>query len=197
MAVSVVSGWESGLDPAEIPFVLVNAWICFRTWSSSSLGNKPLSPLEESSTRHANRQMDFSPWFWWDTTYMLQIVLINHGLQPMNTFSPSPIFCYQCLAVLWRPRQLELEAQWGHFFLECFIKIVTLIYPKKIASILLHIENYSPCFTAAYYKLLASIGLNFHIPVDFRPNFLFPHIVSIRHPNLKQVEKSWPSLVIY
>ena len=40
MAFSVVGGWESGLEPTGIPLVLKNAWICFRT-SSSSLGNNP------------------------------------------------------------------------------------------------------------------------------------------------------------
>ena len=40
MAFSVDGGWESGLEPTGMPLVLKNAWICFRT-SSSSLGNSP------------------------------------------------------------------------------------------------------------------------------------------------------------
>ncbi len=42
---------------------------------------------------------------------------------------------------------------------------------------------------------LASISLNFHIPVDFRSNVLLPHILSILHPN--RVKISWFSLLIY
>ncbi len=40
MAVSVISGWESGLGPVMNSYVLVRDCICFRP-SSSSLGNNP------------------------------------------------------------------------------------------------------------------------------------------------------------
>jgi hypothetical protein len=89
--------------PGGIPLVLTNAWICFRI-SSTSLSNNPslqnhsAAKIEESTTRHANRQVEFSPLPWCDKTYLLQTVFSYHGMKRIITFCPSFLFCYQCIA---------------------------------------------------------------------------------------------------
>ncbi len=54
--------------------------------------------IGESATGHAILPMDFSLLSWWDMTYMLQIVLIYHGMKLINTFCLSHLCCYQHLA---------------------------------------------------------------------------------------------------
>ena len=94
MAFCVVGGWESGQELAGSQLMLMNAWICFRT-SFSFVCNNPSLQIR---TGHAILLMDFSPLSWWDKTYMLQIVLIYHGMKLMNTLCLSHLFCYWCLA---------------------------------------------------------------------------------------------------
>ena len=100
----VVSGWESGQEVAGSPLMLMNAWILFRT-SISFEGNNP--PLQIRSfggnwgkcNQTAMIQIHFSPLSWWDKTYMLQIVLIYHGMKLMITLCLCHLFCFWCLAV--------------------------------------------------------------------------------------------------
>ena len=56
-----------------------------------------LVEIEERATGHVILLMDFPPLSRWDTTYMLQIVLIHHGMKLMNTLCLS-LFCYWCFA---------------------------------------------------------------------------------------------------
>ncbi len=54
--------------------------------------------IRESATRCVILLMDFSLLSWWDTTYMLQIVLIYRGMKLINTLCFSHLFCYWCVA---------------------------------------------------------------------------------------------------
>ena len=58
-----------------------------------------LVEIEESATGHAILPNPFSPLSWWDKTYMLQIVLIYHGMKLMNTLCLSHLICFWCLAM--------------------------------------------------------------------------------------------------
>ena len=58
-----------------------------------------LVEIEESATGPATLPIDFSPLSWWDKTYMLQIVLIYHGMKLMNTLCLSHLICFWCLAM--------------------------------------------------------------------------------------------------
>ncbi len=54
--------------------------------------------IRESATRRVILPMDFSLLSWWDTTYMLHIVLIYHGMKLLNTVCLSHLFCYWWVA---------------------------------------------------------------------------------------------------
>ena len=58
-----------------------------------------LVEIEESATGHAILPNPFSPLSWWDKTYVLQIVLIYHGMKLMNTLCLSHLICFWCLAM--------------------------------------------------------------------------------------------------
>ena len=58
-----------------------------------------LVEIEESATGHAILPNHFSPLSWWDKTYVLQIVLIYHGMKLMNTLCLSHLICFWCLAM--------------------------------------------------------------------------------------------------
>ncbi len=177
MAVSVVSGWESGLGPVVSSYLLESYWICFRT-SFSSLGINPhcriahLVEIKESAIRHAKRQMGFSPLSWWDTSCLLLIVPIYHGLKQADTFCSSHIFCYQCLAGSW-----EHMPNCRQFFLKCIIKALFCLKKMLLSCCILCLRR-----SKSMYFCVALIGVKFHIPVVLRVNVLFPHILSILHP---------------
>ncbi len=54
--------------------------------------------IRESATRRVILLMDFPLLSCWDTTYMLQIVLIYHGMKLLNTLCLFHFFCYWCVA---------------------------------------------------------------------------------------------------
>ncbi len=54
--------------------------------------------IRESATRSVILLMDFSLLSWWDTTYMLQILLIYNAMKLINIIYLSSLFWNQCLA---------------------------------------------------------------------------------------------------
>ena len=84
----------------------------------------------------------------------------------------------------------EGETNERHFFAEMFIK--RWFYSEKLCLL---------CCILSVYRLqimiyfLSSLDFDFHIPVDFGLNVLFPHISSVLHWN--SMETSWFSLVIH
>ena len=84
----------------------------------------------------------------------------------------------------------EGEPNVRQFFAEIFIK--RRFFSKKLCLL---------CCILSVYRLqnmichLSSLGSDFHIPVDFGSNVLFPHIFSVLHCN--SIETSWFSLVIH
>jgi len=84
----------------------------------------------------------------------------------------------------------EGEPNVPQFFTENFIKRRFCI--KKLCLL---------CWILSVHRLqsliyhLSSLGIDFHIPVDFGLNVLFPHIFSVLHRN--SIETSWFSLVIH
>ncbi len=144
MAVSVVSNWESGLGPVQISYLLVSDWICFRT-SLSSLGinlslqnhsfGAKLVEIEESATRHANKQMGLSPWSSWQTNYLLQIFLFYSGLKPTDTFHFSQIVWNECLARNSSPTDsnISLNVSLKHFSVWKIVSILFLAVFKEIS----------------------------------------------------------------
>ena len=58
-----------------------------------------LVEIKGSATGLAILPNPFSPLSWWDKTYVLQIVLIYHGMKLMNTLCLSHLICFWCLAM--------------------------------------------------------------------------------------------------
>jgi hypothetical protein len=70
--------------------------------------------IEESATRHVNRQVEVSPLPWWDKTYLLQMVFSYHEMKLITTLCLSHRLCYLCPA--------GKVTQWATCFAEIFIK---------------------------------------------------------------------------
>jgi hypothetical protein len=103
--------WQSQWFVGEnLDWSWLGALLCWRLLGSISehhsleLGTIPHSRLtsfviiRESATRCVILLMDFSLLSWWDTTYMLQIVLIYSGMKLINTLCISPLVCYWWVA---------------------------------------------------------------------------------------------------
>jgi hypothetical protein len=100
MAVSMVGGWESGLELVGSPLVLINAWISFRT-SFSWVGNNPSlqTHLLCENQRKCHHTCN-------STEGLFSAVLMRHDLHvadpsylPWNeAYELSHLFCYWCLA---------------------------------------------------------------------------------------------------
>ena len=76
------------------------------------------------------------------------------------------------------------------FFAEIFIK--RRFCSKKLCLLCCML---SACRLQFMIYHLSSLGFDFHVPIDFGFNVLFPHIFSVLHCN--SVETSWFSLVIH
>ena len=137
-----------------------------------------LVEIEESATGHAILPMDFSPLSWWDKTYMLQIVLIYHGMKLMNTLCLSHLFFYWCLARKASPTS----------------DTFSLIFSLKDDSARKNCVEFVACCLYTDCSSWFPTHHHFHIQVDFGFNDLFSHIFSFLHHN--SVETSWFSHMI-
>ena len=183
----VVGGWESGLELADSPLMLMNAWICFRT-SISFEGNNP--PLQIRSfggnrgkcnwTRDSTEQLFSSVLMRQDllvagTSYLPWNEAYEHSLS-----LSSHLFLVPCY---------EGEPNEHHFLADIFIK--RWFCSKKSCQICCMLAKYWLKFMISHAQ---SLGFEFHIQVDFGFNdHLFSHIFSFLHHN--SLETSWFSLM--
>ncbi len=118
MAVSMVGGWESGLELAGNPLVLNNAWIGFRTSFSWGGNNPSADALVLWKSEKVPPDVRF---YWWT----FSAILMRHDLHvedrsylPWNEaykYSVS-LISFVINALLGR------HAQWATLFLRIFIK---------------------------------------------------------------------------
>ncbi len=103
MVVSVVGGWESGLELVGSPLMLKNAWICFRT-SFSWVGNNPSlqSHLFCENQRKSYQTRDPTDGLFFAVLLRQDLHIadsfIYKGMKFINTLCLSHLICYWCLA---------------------------------------------------------------------------------------------------
>jgi len=187
MAVSVVSSWESGLGPVGISYVLASDWICFRT-SFPSLGNYP-SLQNHSLGRNLGKCNQTCE----QTNGIISFVLmrnnllvadLSYGWWIESNWHFQFLSCRFYSVPCW-----ERKPNGQPFFLEWFIKAQFWVKKLCLYCFILYLRR----FQSIHYGV-ALIALNFHVPVDFRLNVLFPFILSILHPFW--VGKSWLPFVM-
>ncbi len=116
--------------------------------------------------------MGFSLLSWWDTTYMLQIVLIFHEMKRINTLCLSHLCWYQRLA-----GNLKASPMGDTFSL----KFLLIEHSVRKYCLLWFMP---PEFGLSFMKTqLSSLDFDFHVSVDFCFNVSFPHISSVLHPS--------------
>jgi hypothetical protein len=176
MAVSVVSGWESELEMAESHLVLKNARICFRASSSFVLGNNPSLQICSSSSDQGKCNKTGNPSIRNFSTTLTSHILIlaDSSYLPMDEAYTKPVSpicrlstpCYEC-----KPKV-------RHFFDKVFIKawfcwgwICLFCHMTSVGGLEIMVQH------------TPSIICDFHLPVDFSLDILFPCIFWFLHQN--------------
>jgi hypothetical protein len=164
MALSVVGGWESGLEQAGIPVVLKNDWICFRT-SSPLLGNNP------SLQSHSFCEN-------WGKCNQI-CGQTNEAFPSSKTYNVADSSCLpgneaykhslSLSSLLLSMPCWEGTPNGRHFFAEKFIK---RWFCSK--TLCLFCCMLSACRLASIICDLSSIGFDFHLHVDLGSTCLFP-----------------------
>ena len=188
MAVSVVGGWESGQELAGSPFVLKNAWICLIT-SFSFVGNNPSLQIRSISENRGkcNRTCDPTDRLFSSVPMRQDLNVADSSYLPWyeaNEHSPS------LSSLLLSMPCWEGEPNARQFFAEIFIK--RRFCSKKLCLLCCIL---SVCRLKNMICHSSSLDFDFHIPVDFGLNVLFPHNFSVLPCN--SIETSWFSLVIH
>jgi hypothetical protein len=176
MAVSMVSGRESEQELAESHLMLKNAWLCFRM-SSSFVGNNPTLQIHSSwfsedwgkCNKTCNPSIsDFST-----------ILTSYNKILADSSHLPSDEAYRQCLSLscyrLSTPCY-KCNPNARHFFEFCFIK-AWFCWVK----ICLFCHMTSVGWLEIMIQHTPSIMCDFHFPVDFRLDILFPHIFWFLH----------------
>ncbi len=187
MALSVVVDWESVLQPAGIPLVQKNAWICLRA-ASSSLGNNP--SLQNHSFYENRGECNqtcehtgqiFSSALMWEDLHIADNIFIPWNEARHHTLSLWSLL-YQFLAGKANPMGVVGRC----FFAEIFIKRWTC--SKSLCLI---------CCMLSARRLELMISSLSWIDFNFQSSALgfntrFPRNFSVLHHN--SMETSWLSL---
>ncbi len=188
MAVSQVGGWESGQELAGSPFILKKDWICFIT-SFSFVGINPSLQIRLFSENggKCNRTCDPADGVFSSVPMRQDLIVADSSY--LTWYEAYEHFLSLSSLLLWMPCW-EGKPKERHFFTKIFIKRQSC--SKNMCLFCCILSVYRLQFMI---YLLSSLGFDFHIPVDFGFNVLFPHIFAVLHRN--SVETSWFSLVIH
>ncbi len=178
MAVFMVSGRKSEKEPAESHLMLKNAWLCFRI-SSSFVGNNPSLQIHSFSKDRGKCNKTCNPSISDFSTIMILtshlLVLADSSHLPSDEAYRQRMYlpCYSISTPCY-----ECKPNARHFFDKIFIKawfcwgeMCLFCYMTSVGWLEIMI-NHTP-----------SIICDFHFPVDFRLDILFPHIFWFLHQN--------------
>ena len=169
MAVSMVSDPESEQELAESHLMLKNACLCFRM-SSSFIGNNPSLQNHSSSEELGKCNKTGSPSISDFSTILTSDILIladSYHLPSDEAYRQRLSFpCYRRLT----PRY-ECKPNSRHCFDKIFIK-AWFCWEKMC----LYGHMTSVGWLEIMIQYASSIICDFHFPLDFRLDILFPHI---------------------
>ncbi len=179
--VSMVSDPESEQELAESHLMLKNNCLCFRM-SSSLVGNNPSLQIHsfskdwEKCNKASNPSIsDFSPIL---TSDILILADSSH--------LPSDEAYRQCLSLLWYRLSTpcyECKPYARHFFEK---KIIKAWFCWGRMCLFCHMTSVG--WLEIMIQHTPSIVCDFHLPVDFRLDILFPHIFWFLHQNWVGIE---------
>ncbi len=176
MAVSVFSGWESGLELAEIPFVQKNAWVCFRI-SSSFIGNNPSLQIrsfcEDWGKCNKTGNPSIANFSTIPTSHILNLADTSYLLNDDSYTLSLSLLCY-CLST----PCYECKSNARHFVAKLFIK-ACCCWEKMCLSY--QVPSVDSLELTLYHT--SSNICDFHSPVDVGLNVPFPHIFWFLHQN--------------
>jgi hypothetical protein len=154
----MVSGRESEQELAESHLTLRNAWLCFRV-SSSFVGNNPSLQILSFSEDQGNWNKTGNPSLSYSSTFLTSDILIladsSHLPSDEAYRQRLSVPCYRISTPCYK---CKLKAR--HF--------LDKIFYRRFEIMIQH---------------TTSIICDFHLPVDFRLDILFPHIFWFLHQN--------------
>ncbi len=170
MAVSMVSGRESEQELEESHLKLKNAWLCFRI-SSSFVGKSPSLQIHSFSEDRGKCNKTCNPSISNFSTILTSYILIltDHSYLPSDEAYKQwlSLPCYRLLTPCY-----ESKPNARHLFIKawfCWGKICLFCHMTSVGRLEIMIHHTS------------SIICDFHFPVDFRLDILFPHIFWFLH----------------
>ncbi len=176
MAVTVISGWETDLALTESHLVMKNAWLCFRI-SSSSLGNNPSLQIrsfsDDQGTCNKTGDLSIGNFSTVLTSHMQSLADSSHLPSDETYRLYLSLLCYRLSTPCY-----ECKPNTRHFFGKLFIK--KWCWWEKLC-----LSCWMPSIGSLQFMFycISSNICDFHFPVDFRLNDLFPHIFSFLHQN--------------